>query len=100
MLKKTRNFNMKKVLKIKSIIPLLCIILAGCSSMSVFQSPGVLPKGKMETGIGASFIGDEDEFYFVNLEVHTRWGLGKNWEAGAKLFGLPALRSGVMGVKV
>ncbi len=59
----------------KSIIPLLCIILAGCSSMSVFQSPGVLPKGKTETGIGASFIADEDEFYFVNLEIHTRRGL-------------------------
>jgi len=40
----------------KSIIPLLCFILAGCSSMSVFQSPGVLPKGKTETGIGAFFI--------------------------------------------
>jgi len=51
----------------KSIISLLCIILAGCSSMSVFQSPGVLPKGKTETGIGVSFIDDEDEFYFVNL---------------------------------
>ena len=81
----------------KSIIPLLCIILAGCSSMSVFQSPGVLPKGKTETGIGASFITNEEELYFVNLEVHTRRGLGKNWEAGAKLFGLPALSGGVMG---
>ena len=50
----------------KSIISLLCIILAGCSSMSVFQSPGVLPKGKTETGIGVSFIDDEDEFYFVH----------------------------------
>ncbi len=67
----------------KSIIPLLCIILAGCSSMSVFQSPGVLPKDKTETGIGASFIGDEDELYPVNLEIHSRRGLGENWEAGA-----------------
>jgi len=81
----------------KSIIPLLCIILAGCSSMSVFQSPGVLPQGKTETGIGASFIADEDDFYFVNLEVHTRRGLGKNWEVGAKFFDLPALSGGVMG---
>ena len=59
----------------KSIIPLLCVILAKCSSMSVFQSPGVLPKGKTETGIGASFIGDADELYPVNLEIHTRQGL-------------------------
>ena len=54
--------------------------------MSVFQSPGVLPKGKTETGIGVSFITNEKELYFVNLKVHTRRGLGKNWEAGAKLF--------------
>ena len=81
----------------KSIIPLLCLLLAGCSSMSVFQSPGVLPKGKTETGIGTSFITNEEELYFVNLEVHTRRGLGKNWEAGAKLFGLPVLIGGVMG---
>lgn len=64
--------------------------------MSVFQSPGVLPKGKTETGIGGSFIADDDEFYLVNLEVHTRRGLGKNWEVGAKFFGLPGLSGGVM----
>ena len=81
----------------KSIVPLLCILLAGCSSMSVFQSPGVLPKGKSETGIGTSFVAHEDDCYFVNLEMYTRRGLGKNWEAGAKLFGFPALSGGVMG---
>jgi len=67
--------NFIKVHRLKIQALLLCLILAGCSSMSVFQSPGVLPKGKTETGIGASFIGDEDKFYFVNLEVHTRQGL-------------------------
>ena len=75
----------------------LCLILAGCSSMSVFQSPGVLPKGESETGFGGSFIADENDFFLVNVELHTRRGLGKNWEAGAKLFGIPALSGGVMG---
>ena len=81
----------------RQIILFLCIILAGCSSMSVFQSPGVLPKGKSETGFGGSFIADGNDFFVVNLELHTRRGLGKNWEAGAKLFGIPALSGGVMG---
>ena len=80
----------------KSIILLLCIILAGCSSMSVFQSPGVLPKGKMKTGIGGSFNNADDDVWLCNQEIHTRRGLGKNWEVGAKLFGLPGLSGGVM----
>lgn len=76
---------------------LLCLFLAGCSSMSVFQSPEVLPKSKSETGAGISFIADQDNFFLINVELHTRRGLGKNWEAGAKLFGLPGLSGGVMG---
>jgi len=81
----------------KNAVLLLCIFLAGCSSMSVFQSPGVLPKGESETGFGGSFIADENDFFLVNVELHTRRGLGKNWEAGAKIFGIPALSGGVMG---
>jgi hypothetical protein len=81
----------------KRAVLLLCLCLAGCSSMSVFQSPGVLPKGESETGIGGSFITGEDGTFIVNLELHTRRGLGKNWEAGAKLFGIPGLSGGVMG---
>ena len=65
--------------------------------MSVFQSPGVLSKGKTETGIGGSFFATDDDVWLTNLEIHTRRGLGKNWEAGAKLFGLPGLSGGVMG---
>lgn len=81
----------------KNAVLFLCIFLTGCSSMSVFQSPCVLPKGESETGIGGSFIADENDFFVVNLELHTRRGLGKNWEVGAKLFGIPALSGGVMG---
>ncbi len=81
----------------KNTVLLLCIFLAGCSSMSVFQSPGVLPKGESETGFGGSFIAGENGPVIINLELHTRRGLGKNWEVGVKLFGFPALSGGVMG---
>ncbi|MDP8268045.1 MAG: hypothetical protein P9L97_04890 [Candidatus Tenebribacter davisii] len=76
---------------------LLCLFLAGCSSMSVFQSPGVLPKGKGETGFAGSFIVSDEGPTLINVELHTRRGLGKNWEAGAKLFGFPGLSGGLMG---
>ena len=64
--------------------------------MSVFQSPGVLSKGTTEIGIGGSFINADDDVWLCNLEIHARQGLGKNWEAGAKLFGLPGLSGGMM----
>jgi len=82
---------------VNKLVFFLCIMLAGCSSMSVFQSPKVLSKSKSETGVGISFIADKDNFFLINVELHTRRGLGKNWEAGAKLFGLPGLSGGLMG---
>ncbi len=79
------------------IVLLLCLCLSGCSSMSVFQSPGILPKGESETGIGGSFIAGKDGPVIINLELHTRRGLGKNWEVDVKFFGFPGLNGGVMG---
>lgn len=75
----------------------ILLILTACSSMNSFQSPNVLNKGKHEIGAGASFIGYSDNPPpLVNMEVFSRFGLGKKWDAGIKVFGLPGLTGGLM----
>jgi hypothetical protein len=76
---------------------LACILLTSCSSMSSFQSPKVLLQEETEFGVGGSFVfGNNEPPRLINLEAYKRFGLGKNWETGLKLFGLPGLSGGLM----
>jgi hypothetical protein len=56
----------------------------------------VTPKDKYEIGAGGSFIANEDEVQIVNLELFGRIGLGKNFDTGVKVFGLPGLYGSFM----
>lgn len=85
---------MKVIVVIFLIVGILC---SSCSNLTVFQTARVIPKGESESGIGATFIHIDEKLYFSNIEFHYRRGLGKKFEVGSKIFGLPGLSGGFMG---
>ena len=78
---------------------LYLFLYCGCWSLSTFQSPVVLEKGKNSGGIGFTGFIDKEEgqLEFYEFDIFLRWGLFHDFEGGIKIFGLPALGGGIQG---
>jgi hypothetical protein len=78
---------------------LYLFLFCGCWSLSTFQSPVVLEKGKNSSGLGFTGYIDQDEgqLEFYEFDGFFRRGLFQNFDGGIKIFGLPGLGGGIQG---
>jgi len=84
---------MMRKMKLTACVP--AFLFSGCITLTQFQSPQVLDKGKHEFTIGAG-VGfytrrDGSEGIWPDIFAEGRYGLGSNMDFGIRFFGLPPL---------
>ena len=75
-----------------SFIVIFLLFIKGCISLSTYQSPKIIEKGKAQIGAGMlAGFGGNGETGFGELLLIGRYGISDRIDIGAKIYGMPVV---------